>query len=438
MLSASLSGIVIQLVFSPILSRIYDPEVYGLFSIFNSMAVVAGVFATLGYNKAFVLPKEDSIFRSLLRFSLQGTWIVGLVVFIITLLFGDQINEQFGSSEMGNWILLLGPATILLSLDRMTLDWSIRVKSFKKQSLISVPITFAAKSFNALYGWLISSTVEGLILTTMLHYFARIMVYMARVIPGAWKFLAKIPAVEIRKKAKEDYREYPRYIMWGNAIQTFSNYLPILVMPMLLGSAKPAGLLVYAGLILDLPARLMGSAISPVFLQKATEVHQRDPNQLGTVTWRLYKNLLLLSLIPLAILFVVGEPLYGLVFGAEWSEAGQAAEILSIYFLYRLIGSPISSIFNVLRKERQAFVFHIILFLFKLAALIVGGIWTDSFLELVMVFSIANGIAYVLLICWVFILLKQNIFRVLFLSLGSQAALLIGAYFLKVALFGGP
>ncbi|MCB0761487.1 MAG: hypothetical protein KDC12_08200 [Flavobacteriales bacterium] len=435
MLSASLSGIIIQLIFSPILSRIYSPDVYGLFSIFNSMAVVAGVFATLGYNRAFVLPREDSIFRALLRFGIRATWITGFLVLLITLIFGNTINSTFGSEDMGLWIWLLGPAIVLLSFDRMALDWSIRVKSFKKQSLISVPITLATKSFNALYGWLISSTVEGLIFTTMLHYLVRIVVYVLRIIPGATAFLRNAPNAEVRKVAREEYREYPRYIMWGNAIHTFSNYLPILVMPLLLDSSRPAGLLVYAGLILDLPARLMNSAISPVFLQKATETHHRNPEELGALTRRLYWNLLFISAVPLLILFVVGAPLYGWVFGAEWTEAGAAAEILSVYFLYRLIGSPISSIFNVLRKEKQAFGFQIVLFLFKLAALIVGGLYTDDFLELVVVFSIANGLTYALLIGWVFALLRQPVVRILLISIAVQGALLTGAYYLKLALF---
>jgi O-antigen/teichoic acid export membrane protein len=435
MFSASLSGIVIQLVFSPILSRIYTPEVYGLFSIFNSMTVVAGVFATLGYNKAFVLPKDDSIFRSLLRFSLRGTWLISLLVFVVTLVIGGDINRWFGSDDLGLWILLLGPTVMLLSLDRITLDWAIRVKSFKKQSLVSIPITMGTKSFNALYGWLISSTVEGLIFTTILLYFTRIIVYVTRIIPNAFAFLKKIPGLEIRQRAKEEYREYPRYIMWGTAISTFSNYLPILVMPVLLGSAKPAGLLVYAGLILDLPARLMGSAISPVFLQKASEVHRIDPAQLGPTTWRLYRTLVLISVLPLVILFIVGQPLYGFLFGSEWAEAGQAAEILSIYFLYRLVGSPISSIFNVLRKERQFFFFQIGLFILKLLALLIGGIFAADFLELVMIFACANGIAYVALIVWVFALLKYRVLYSILFTITIQTILLLLALCVKSAVF---
>ncbi|MFT4678830.1 MAG: O-antigen/teichoic acid export membrane protein [Flavobacteriales bacterium] len=435
MFSASLSGIMIQLIFSPILSRIYTPEVYGLFSIFNSMTVVAGVFATLGYNKAFVLPKEDSIFRSLLRFSLQGTWLVSLLVFVVTLIIGEDLNKWFGSDDLGFWILLLGPTVMLLSLDRIVLDWAIRVKSFKKQSLVSVPITLGTKTFNALYGWLVSSTVEGLIFTTIILYFSRIIVYLARIIPGAFTFLKKLPGLEIRARAKKEYREYPRYIMWGTAISTFSNYLPILVMPILLGSAKPAGLLVYAGLILDLPARLMGSAISPVFLQKASEIHRKDPVQLGPTTWRLYRTLVLLSVFPLVILFVVGQPLYGFLFGSEWAEAGQAAEILSVYFLYRLVGSPISSIFNVLRKERQFFFFQIGLFVLKLSALLVGGIFAADFLELVMIFAFTNGIAYIALIIWVFALLKYKVWQSIAFTVGIHALLLFIAWYIKSAIF---
>ncbi|MGC6531928.1 MAG: oligosaccharide flippase family protein [Flavobacteriales bacterium] len=62
MFTASAGGMAIQFLFMPLLSRIYDPEAYGQFGVFNAVLVVLGTAATLGYNQAFVLPKSETAF----------------------------------------------------------------------------------------------------------------------------------------------------------------------------------------------------------------------------------------------------------------------------------------------------------------------------------------------------------------------------------------
>jgi O-antigen/teichoic acid export membrane protein len=70
MFSSSGLSIAIQFLFFPILARIYSPEEYGLFGVFNFYTTALGTAVTLGYSQAFVLPQSERSFAALLRLTL--------------------------------------------------------------------------------------------------------------------------------------------------------------------------------------------------------------------------------------------------------------------------------------------------------------------------------------------------------------------------------
>jgi O-antigen/teichoic acid export membrane protein len=431
MFSASSWTILIQFIFFPILSRIYDPAAYGTFAIFNTWVVVLGTIATLSYNKAFVLPKEDAVFKALLKISLRATVLVSVVVTALTLILGDRVISWTEAEELGNWVYLIGPAVFLYALDRIVIDWSVRVRAFKKQSLFSIPTTLGAKLFNVGYGKFISTGAEGLILTMLVHFIARIYWFSAHIISGTFTTIKeKIPKIEIKAAAKE-YISFPKFILWGNVLNLASSYLPVIFLPIIMKSSDPAGYFTIALVALDLPVRLLGSGISPVFLQKAADIQNKDPKSLALITWRLYRYLVLLSLVPFLVIYAFGTPLYEFAFGAQWEMAGKAAELLVIYYFFRLTSTPISSIFNVLRKEKQLLIFQIFLFCVRAASLLVGSLFTTDFLELIMIFSIANAVVYLILNIWIFYLLKRYTLRVALTTLAYFGVTIIVAEMLK-------
>lgn len=423
MFSASAWAILIQFLFSPIISRIYDPEVYGLFSIFNSWVAVIGAFACMTYNQAFVLPEKPGVFRALLHLAMKSLTVITILTTTLFALAWPYINELFNASALGAWTMLVGPIVLLVAFDRVLVDWSIRQKSFKKQSIISLPVTAGSKGFNVGYGALISSTVEGLIFTHAITHLSRIILYLRFVVTDVKStFRTKVDPVDLGQ-AKADYSAYPRYMTWSNALNTGSNYLPIVVLPIFLNSAEPAGLFSYALLVLDLPTRLLGAAVNPVFLQKAVELDRDDPDRLPKVTWKIFLILLSLIVLPLMAMGLFGEVLYTIAFGEKWTEAGLLAGILSCYYFFRLISSPISSIFNVKRKERQLFWFQLCLFSARLTSLLVACSITDSLVEIIAIFAAANAFVYWILTGWIFSMLKRYVWQSLVVSAGTFVVL---------------
>ncbi len=436
MFASSGISIIIQFIFFTILARIYSPVVYGIFGVFNVYVSTLGNAATLGYNQAFVLPKSDREFSALLRLTL---WIVisfSVVVFVISLVAGKAITAYFDHEEIGDWVYWIAPTMMLLAFDRITADWAIRKKEFKKQTIWSTTTTLVVKSFNVCYGLCVSATTAGLVYTTILQHLLRVIFYAWLIIDDfGHKMKDRFTKLELMGVART-YKEYPLYVYWGNVINIFSNNLPAALLPTLGFGMQYVGFFTYSLIVLDLPIRMLGSGVSSVFQQKATELAEHRKSELPELTWKLFKGIFLISIVFSFIIFLSGESLYVLLLQEKWREAGMLAEILVLFYFFRMISSPLSSLYNVLRKEKELFIFQVILTIVRFGSLIIGSYFTHDFLVLMTIYSVINALMYLVFCLRMFILLEFPVTKVLGYVIGWTGltgiiALLIKAYILK-------
>jgi O-antigen/teichoic acid export membrane protein len=431
MFASSGISILIQFVFFFLLARIYSPAVYGLYGIFNVYVSTLGNSATLGYNQAFVIPREERDFSALLRLTLGIAFFFSLAVFLITLLAGKTIIGYFKHDELGNWVYLIAPTTFLIALDRISGDWAIRNKEFKGQTLWSTTTTLASKIFNALYGWLVSASVAGLVFTTLLQHFLRVFTYAAFILTDFSKQLKeKFSWQEIKQIAKE-YKEFPLYIYWGNVINILSNNLPAALLTPLGFAIDNVGYYSYSLIVLDLPIRLLGAGVASVFMQKAAELAHNRMHELADHTWRLYKVIVYISLFFSFVVFVFGEKLYLLMLEERWVTAGRAAEVLIIFYYFRMISAPLSSLFNILRKEKQYFAFQVLLVILRVGALVIGAMFTTDFIHLMFIYSMVNAIAHFGFCIWIFRLIKFSALKVFAFTLITSASVFGIGYLIK-------
>jgi O-antigen/teichoic acid export membrane protein len=394
MFTSSGVSILIQFIFFPILARIYSPEAYGLFGVFNFYSTTLGNAMTLGYNQAFVLPHDRREFTALLHLTIRIALFIGLCSFLFTCIGGEWFLKLMHHEQMGIWMYMITPVALLMALDRVTSDWAIRNREFRRQTVVSTGVTLASRVFNVVYGSLISATASGLILTTLLQHLLRMVGYSWWVITDTTSRIRERFSWSELKRVAAFYKEYPLFIYWGNVLNIFSAALPAALLPALGFGLESVGYFGYSMIILDLPLRMLGSGVASVFQQKAAELQRERPDQLHTHTVRLFRSLVFISVLFTLFIFFAGEPLYALFFGEQWREAGHAAEWLVIYYFFRMITSPLTVLYTILRKEREYFVFQIALTVSRALSLLVGALITDSFIGLMIIFSLTNALLY--------------------------------------------
>lgn len=394
MFTSSGLSILIQFLFFPILSRIYGPEAYGLFGVFNFYTTTLGNAMTLGYNQAFVLPGNDRDFSSLLHLTIRSSLWIAVIVAGFVALSGSRIMGQSEHQELGIWIHFIAPVSLLMAWDRISADWAIRDKEFRRQTTVSTVVTLSTKLFNVGYGLLVSVSAAGLIWTTLLQHGLRTAGYLKFVIRQAGHALRSFPGLKEIRRVARLYKEFPLYIYWGNVLNTFSGALPAALLPVLGYGLDAVGYFAYSVILLDLPIRLLGSGVASVFQQKSAELVRERPEELRTNSLRLFRTLIMFSGLFALFMWFAGEPVYVFFFGSQWSVAGQAAEWLVIYYFFRMISSPLTVLFTTLRREKKYFLFQSVLILLRAGSLLIGSMFAESFLQMMIIFSVANAVAY--------------------------------------------
>lgn len=438
MFSGSGLAILIQFIFFPILTRIYDdPAVYGLFGVFNFYATTIGCIAPMGYTLAFALPREEEKFNALLRLSLFTSIAICLFVFLLTIVAGNTMMGWLNSSSLGWWVYLIGPAAFLVAFDKILSDWSVRQKTFRESTIWSTVNSVFNKSFNFAYGKFISPTAEGLLITYLLNFTLQPLLYLLFVVKRGWASLTSRISIHELKKTASEYREFPIFIFWGNTLSLVSANLPSVLLPAMGFGLGAVGFYNFAVLILELPIRLLGSGVSSVFMTKAIEMKDTRPYELKTVTWRVFKNMVAISLLCTVVLFVFGRPLYEVLFGHAWGDAGRVAELLAVYYFFRLVSAPLAVLYIAFRNEREFFLFQVLVFAGRVLSLVVGAQFTSDFFVLMIIFSATNGLMFLFFCSRIFKLSGISRLRGLMFTVAWSAVGFGLGWLLKILIFPG-
>jgi O-antigen/teichoic acid export membrane protein len=114
--------------------------------------------------------------------------------------------------------------------------------------------------------------------------------------------------------------------------------------------------------VLGLPLALISTAVSQVLYQKAVEFKNQ-----GLSIMPFLKPLIVklggLSLIGLLLAYFLSEPLFALIYGADYVMAGEFAVIIVFAFALKFIISPLSMVFPALDKIKVSSLWQCIYFL---------------------------------------------------------------------------
>jgi lipopolysaccharide exporter len=143
------------------------------------------------------------------------------------------------------------------------------------------------------------------------------------------------------------------------------------------------------------------------FFKKSRDILDESGN-LNIFAKKLIMYLFILALPVFIILFFLGEAIFQFVFGNDWVIAGNVASKLSIFHFIAFPISPVSSIFLTLNFEKRILIFQIFLFSTRFLALVFCAFFGIYFLDTVLIYSIANAIAYFILHIVIKITLKKH------------------------------
>lgn len=391
---------------SPILTRLFSPSVFGIYGVYISIVSIAAAIVTLRYDQALMLPKDNNEAASLFWASLFSSIGISSLFLVICFVFYKQIITLLKVNELNGWILLL-PLSVFLAGFYQTLNsWSTRQKKFKRASASQVVKSATTSSGQILFGVLKLGPI-GLIGASVLGDLFSAFTIAFHVKRNEGKILKNNLRFNSIKQLSKHYSDFPVYSGTQNLLNVISQNLPLIFLARFFGSAV-VGFYALSVRVLQLPMDLVLTSLNQVLFQKISEVYNS-----GEETYILFKKstvgLFVLAIIPTMIMFLFGPTIFGFVLGKEWVVAGEYARWLVLWLAVAFINPPAILFARIYRKQGFLLFQDIFLLLFRLAVIILGGIYLSS-LKTIILYSMVGIIfnAFIILYMWCFILRHQQ------------------------------
>jgi O-antigen/teichoic acid export membrane protein len=146
------------------------------------------------------------------------------------------------------------------------------------------------------------------------------------------------------------YRNFPLLALPATLLNSAGLEVPLLLISAAYGDVR-AGLLGLTVRVVSTPLTIVGQAVYTVFTGESSAAI-RDPRAtMGRSVRSSVRRLLLVGLVPAAVLVAVGPDLFALVFGPEWSEAGEYARLLAPAYLGQFAIVPVSATLFILERQ---------------------------------------------------------------------------------------
>ncbi len=413
----------IPLLVAPILTRIYSPADFGLLAVFISITSLLAVAVTGRYELAILLPRQNNRARRLVRMAISLTATCSLALLVILLPTGKQIAKLFADPRMATWIYFIPLAVFLCACFEVLRYYGVRKRKYKiiagSQMVRSATDSGTQMGLGAIGG-------QGYGLITA--YLLSLSVGNFRL----WNFFRKesIAKGELSwfelnawRKIAGRYRKFPGFSLPAQFLNTASLQLPIFTFSVFFTGAI-AGWYALAQRVLNAPMTLIGTAIGQVYFQKSAEFSS-DPEKLKQLTWNLYRILLIVGILPLGAVLVFGDLLFGWVFGAEWTNAGNYASMLSVWILFVFISSPLSNLFYVQERQRQGLVLQAVIFASRFLVVAVCVLWHLDAYYTVALFGAVGALIFFGLICHLLARVGIKIFNIIIFTTAVLAAVLL-------------
>lgn len=387
----------IAMAFVPIVTRLYGPETLGALGTFTALLEILLPLAALSYPIALVLPKSDRDASILTKASLIIAAVISVITAALLLLTKDKIISTFNLQEISQFILLIPLAMFLSVCMAITNQLAIRKKLFRLRSRALIAQSLVINITKTGLGF-VTPTASALINTTIFGYLFSALILW----PGVKD--RKNNNAENNKKTSIsiliEYKDFALYRTPQTLLNSFGQSLPILMLSTFFGTAS-VGFYALSRTVLFVPSTLLGQSVADVFYPKFSEIIQNGKNG-KNILIKTCLSLALVGAIPYLALVLLGPWIFSILFGDDWTEAGEYARWMSVWLYFVLISRPVVAAIPVLSLQGFFLIFEIVALAARALAIFFGYQIGGSALSAVISFSMSNVFIYAILM-WVII-----------------------------------
>ncbi len=357
---------------APITTRLFAPEDYGIRQLFMSITGIIGAIICLRYELSIPLGKNEKEVAGSLSLSIMIAFFFSLSILAI-LPFTKSIVSNWSKLSGINGIIWLIPLCLFLSgLGGALRYWVAYEGSFGLLAWSDFSAALIGKSATILWALLIGASATGLIVGDIIGGTIAVLFFLS-LFGSRFIFRKKFSIIKldlISSTAKK-YKKFPLYDSWTALINSTSHQLA----PILLGIFFSPIIVGHYSLglaFISIPLTLLGNSIAQVFFPTAAKEFNQKGN-MSEIVRNVFQRLVQISVYPMLILGFFGSYIFTFIFGQKWHEAGIFTQILSIFMIFRFIGSPLSTVFTIKQRQDILLIWNILFVIITSVSIIIGA-----------------------------------------------------------------
>jgi O-antigen/teichoic acid export membrane protein len=380
----------IPLFFYPILSRLYTPEQFGVLAAVTAVSSVLATISTGQYHIGILVSKDEEEAVNMLSLSLLISLFVNLIAFPLII-----ILYWFGilSNLLTPWLIFIAVVcSLCISIYNVYNEWCVKYKYFKQVTINKITNSGAnsiskflfalinsAKKFGLIYGELLGRVISS---TMCIVHLCR---KDGRTIKNRLSF-PKIKSLAIENK------KYPFFSLPGQFMNTFGGQLPVFIFGAFF-SKTIVGYYSMAYMVLSLPVSIIGMAIRDAFRQRATVIYLEHGRCDGLYK-KVFTVLFLFAFFTCIIAIFILPPLFKIVLGSQWVEAGRYAIFLAPTVFVGLVNEVFTSLWIIADKLKEGFYWQTFHFVITCVSLVIGVLLFKNIIAALICFTIGKCLAY--------------------------------------------
>ena len=325
----------ILLVSSPVLSRLYSPAEFGVYAFLLACVSVLSPSVCGKYNIAILLPRGNRLSNCLAALSIQVCFFVCLVILIIAILWAIIFEPLAALQNAANWILIIpfmlfftGLSMVFSSMANRKQDYKLLSVSKIIQAIIVAVINIALGVAGFGFAGLLLGNIAGLFFFNYILY-------------SGLRYSPDLGFNKRKLAAGRKYREFPIFNATPSLLDGVALHLPLFFM----SAYYPEAFLGYFALVIrvvNVPLAFISGSVSQINVRKVVGLaHERKSILPYTL-----KLMLALSCLVFPVVFTLyffAEPVFVVVFGENWREAGLLASLLVPSLGLRFVVSTLST-----------------------------------------------------------------------------------------------
>ena len=411
--SSTAFGQIIVVLVTPILTRLYLPDDFGVMAAYASILTMLSVIAALRYDFVIPLPDSEEEAVNIIAMAYISLLAMTIITTISIIFFGSTISALLQTPSLMTYLWLLPIGLVAVGSYQILSFWAIRRQEFNNLAKTRVSQMVGRALAQTIAG-LLKIGPSGLIVGYILGLSGGIGTLARLMWRDYGESIHQITLSGIGFAARR-YKRFPLINSWSALINSLSQELPVLIISSLFGTTV-VGWFYLSIRVLRVPFNIVGQAIAQVFYARASEASRGD--DLPEITFQVFDQLVRISLGPLLWLGLLSPSLFTMIFGSNWEPSGYYSRWISPWLLLLFITTPISAIVYVKEKQRPELIFQIILLSGRMFVLYLSALYGSASTAIIG-FSLLSTIFLLFYLVWL-MATSGNAVRVVFTTLTRE------------------